>query len=90
MYDSTLDFSATGGVKRLLEKFSRQSEDWEAVKLRVSMIFQSFFLNCYFGIPAPNDPVELPRTPMEILAGGRMADLPMKAWRLVMEGLRYC
>jgi len=43
MYDSTLDFSATGGVKRLLEKFSRQSEHWEAVKLRVSMILQSFF-----------------------------------------------
>jgi hypothetical protein len=48
MYDSTLDFSATGGVKRLLEKFSRQSEDWEAVKLRVSMIFQSFFFKLLF------------------------------------------
>ena len=37
-----------------------------------------------------NDSVELPRTPMEILAGGRMADLPMKAWSLVVAGLRFC
>ena len=27
---------------------------------------------------------------MEILAGGRMADLPMKAWSLVTAGLRFC